>query len=296
MFRLERKLPSMMTIPMPVYNPIYLSRNKMRCTTGKQRCTINRKLLLSQSASPQNHTLPSDCQVETFLFALLMVGWNKHSIAYTSLGQKRFNQPFDPPPQALIHPPFPLYQEGDVVGVGYRARTGTIFFTRNGKKLEETIHQTFKSSNLFPTVGATGPCSVHINFGQAGFVFIEANVKKWGLAPMTGTLAPPPRYGREDESILLDSGRQHTSGNQPKYIRHGRGQSWASVGGSNARTQTMQSDISLSSLPNQSPPGYSSFSEGEEEREGDEQSIEGEVAQQETSDVTPLIERREETA
>lgn len=39
-----------------------------------------------------------------------------------------------------------------------------------------------------------------------GFVFIEANVKKWGLAPMTGSLAPPPPYGSEAGSILLESG------------------------------------------------------------------------------------------
>ena len=49
---------------------------------------------------------------------------------------------------------------------------------------------------------------MHVNFGQAGFVFIEANVKKWGLAPMTGSLAPPPPYGSEQGSILLEAGRK----------------------------------------------------------------------------------------
>jgi hypothetical protein len=221
------------------------------------------------------------------------VGWNKHSLAYTSLGQKRFNQPFNPPPQVLLHPPFPMYQEGDVVGVGYRPRTGTIFFTRNGKKLEETIHPSFKTSNFFPTVGASGPCSIHVNFGQAGFVFIEANVKKWGLAPMTGTLAPPPRYGREDESILLDSGRSHAQNQTPKYSRgHTRGTSWASVGGSVARTQTMQSDISLSSLPNNSPPSYASFSDGEEEVDDDVSESGEETPRPSTTDTAPLIQRR----
>ena len=48
---------------------------------------------------------------------------------------------------------------------------------------------------------------MHVNFGQLGFVFIEANVKKWGLAPMTGSLAPPPPYGSEQGSILLEGGR-----------------------------------------------------------------------------------------
>lgn len=94
-----------------------------------------------------------------------------------------------------------------MIGVGYRPRSGTIFFTRNGKKLEDVAHN-YRAQNLFPTIGANGPCSVHVNFGQMGFVFIEANVKKWGLAPMTGSLAPPPPYGSEQGSILLESGRE----------------------------------------------------------------------------------------
>ena len=189
-----------------------------------------------------------------------------------------------------------MYQEGDVIGVGLRPRTGTIFFTRNGKKYEETIHQTFKTANLFPTVGASGPCSIHVNFGQSGFVFIEANVKKWGLAPMTGTLAPPPRYGREDESILLDSGRQHGGSLQtPKYssasnagVGHTRGQSW---GTSVARTQTMSSAISLSSLPNNSPPGYTSFSDGHggEDEESDDGSANEEETPRASSETAPLV-------
>ena len=94
-----------------------------------------------------------------------------------------------------------------MIGVGYRPRSGTIFFTRNGKKLEDVAHN-YRSQNLFPTIGANGPCTIHVNFGQMGFVFIEGNVKKWGLAPMTGSLAPPPPYGSEQGSILLESGRE----------------------------------------------------------------------------------------
>lgn len=81
-----------------------------------------------------------------------------------------------------------------------------------------------KSQNLFPAVGANGPCTVHVNFGQSGFVFIEANVKKWGLAPMTGSLAPPPPYGSEQGSILLEAGREGAQSSQGQYHdpRHGR--------------------------------------------------------------------------
>lgn len=128
-------------------------------------------------------------------------GYHKYSVAYLSSGTRRYNQPFTP---TTYGPPI---VQGDVIGVGYRPRTGTIFFTRNGKKLDDVAHG-LKSQNFFPAVGANGPGIVHVNFGQAGFVFIEANVKKWGLAPMTGSLAPPPPYGSEAGSILLEAGRK----------------------------------------------------------------------------------------
>lgn len=147
-------------------------------------------------------------------------GWHKASIAYTSLGHRRYNQPFTPSTYG------PEYVQGDVIGVGYRPRTGTVFFTRNGKKLDDVAHG-LKTQNFFPTVGANGPCTVHVNFGQSGFVFIEANVKKWGLAPMTGSLAPPPPYGSEQGSILLEAGREGTQVNLGSYhgAIHGRSRS-----------------------------------------------------------------------
>lgn len=127
-------------------------------------------------------------------------GWCRHSVAYfASDGFKSHNYPFT----ACSHGP-PL-NEGDVLGVGYRPRTGTVFFTRNGRKMDDA-YAGLQRFNLFPTIGANGPCTIHVNLGQAGFVFIEANVKKWGLAPMTGTLAPPPAYGSDAGSILLDAG------------------------------------------------------------------------------------------
>ncbi|ORY21295.1 hypothetical protein BCR39DRAFT_553959 [Naematelia encephala] len=127
-------------------------------------------------------------------------GWNRHSVAYfASDGFKSHNYPFTSSSYGA-----PL-AEGDVLGVGYRPRTGTVFFTRNGRKMDD-CYTGLQRLNLFPTIGANGPCTIHVNLGQAGFVFIEANVKKWGLAPMVGTLAPPPAYGSERGSILLDAG------------------------------------------------------------------------------------------
>ncbi|KAG6251473.1 Rsp5p-dependent ubiquitination, sorting of cargo proteins at the multivesicular body [Claviceps purpurea] len=126
-------------------------------------------------------------------------GYHKYSVAYFSDGSRHYNQPFSSTPYA------PRLVQGDVVGVGYRPRTGAVFFTRNGKRYDEVVHG-LKSQNFFPAIGATGPAIVHVNLGQSGFVFIEANVKKWGLAPATGSLAPPPPYGSEQGSILLESG------------------------------------------------------------------------------------------
>jgi SPRY domain-containing protein len=126
-------------------------------------------------------------------------GHCRYSVAYNSNGDKTHNYPFTATPLA------PSLKEGDVVGVGYRPRSGTVFFTRNGRKIEDAFIG-FNSYNLFPTIGADGPCSLHVNLGQGGFVFIEANVKKWGLAPSVGTLAPPPAYGSERGSILLEAG------------------------------------------------------------------------------------------
>ena len=145
----------------------------------------------------------------------------------------------------------PEYVQGDVIGVGYRPRTGTVFFTRNGKKLDDVAHG-LKTQNFFPTVGANGPCTVHVNFGQSGFVFIEANVKKWGLAPMTGSLAPPPPYGSEQGSILLETGREGAQASQGGYSGAGHNRSrsrFGAIGGPTSPGPVRSpTDISLAQL------------------------------------------------
>jgi hypothetical protein len=190
----------------------------------------------------------------------MYLGWHKYSVAYISTGHRRFNQPFNGPAYG------PQIVQGDVIGVGYRPRTGTIFFTRNGKKLEDVAHG-LKSQNLFPAVGANGPCTVHVNFGQSGFVFIEANVKKWGLAPMTGSLAPPPPYGSEQGSILLEAGREGAQSSHGHYPdpRHSRTRSGNFRYGPPTSPGPVRSptDISLAHLthiPSNDEPGESSQS------------------------------------
>ncbi len=167
-------------------------------------------------------------------------GYHRHSIAYLSDGTRRHNQPFGGSTYG------PSMLQGDVVGVGYRPRTGTIFFTRNGKKLEDIAHGV--KMNLFPTIGANGPCSVHVNLGQLGFVFIEANVKKWGLAPSTGSLAPPPPYGSEQGSVLLEIGQQRRSRPGPSNSSPLRDHHASSSREARDRSRDGAGDISLSTL------------------------------------------------
>ena len=140
-------------------------------------------------------------------------GHSRFSIAYHSNGDKSYNYPFTSTTFNSV------LKEGDVLGIGYRPRTGTVFYTRNGRKMDDAFTG-LMNYNLFPTVGADGPCSVHVNLGQAGFVFIEANVKKWGLAPSVGTLAPPPAYGSERGSILLAAGDSRPSSRHQSPLSH----------------------------------------------------------------------------
>lgn len=60
-------------------------------------------------------------------------------------------------------------------------------------------------------------------------MFIEANVKKWGLAPSMGTLAPPPAYGSERGSILLESGAGARRSTTDEEEEAGGGRSWMST-------------------------------------------------------------------
>ena len=88
-----------------------------------------------------------------------------------------------------------------------------------------------------------------------GFVFIEANVKKWGLAPMTGSLAPPPPYGSEQGSILLETGRDgvRQPEYQPGHSRTRSGLARLGLPTGNPGPVSTQTDISLAHLAHISP-------------------------------------------
>ncbi|GJJ13808.1 hypothetical protein Clacol_008065 [Clathrus columnatus] len=173
-------------------------------------------------------------------------GHSRYSVAYHSSGDKSYNYPFT---QATFGS---VLKEGDVLGVGYRPRTGTVFFTRNGRKLEDAFVGLTRW-NLFPTIGADGPCSLHVNLGQSGFVFIEANVKKWGLAPSVGTLAPPPAYGAERGSILLEAGEGRIPTSPPPPLESPSTSAPNSLRRSHRSRRVRQSNNNLNQPVNPSP-------------------------------------------
>ncbi|SMN19218.1 similar to Saccharomyces cerevisiae YMR171C EAR1 Specificity factor required for Rsp5p-dependent ubiquitination and sorting of specific cargo proteins at the multivesicular body [Maudiozyma saulgeensis] len=149
-------------------------------------------------------------------------GRHHHSIAYDSTGGRRLNDSFTL--ENHLQHLFPAFQKGDVIGIGYRTRSGTVFFTRNGKKLSEKSvggHvRGWKFKYLYPIIGANIPCRVHVNFGTYGFVYIEANVKKWGYGKINGMKLPPPSYENYGQDTLLESGAEDNDDDDDDIIEN----------------------------------------------------------------------------
>ncbi|KAJ2088274.1 Protein ssh4 [Coemansia sp. RSA 986] len=127
-----------------------------------------------------------------------MTGWNKYSTGYcANTGIVHQNSPFKG-----VRIGERLFV-GDILGIGYQPRSGVVWFTRNGRRFKAIVSGMMY--DLFPTISADGPCSFSANFGQRGFVFIEANVKRWGFGPVEGSMLPPPIYGANQNTILLET-------------------------------------------------------------------------------------------
>ncbi|PWA01341.1 hypothetical protein BB558_002561 [Smittium angustum] len=128
-----------------------------------------------------------------------MVGFNKYSVGYhINTGYVYQNSVFKRTKLSA------KCKVGDIIGIGYNPKIGCAWFSFNGKRLSGAF--TNLEYNIFPTISTDGPCGLSVNFGQRGYVFIEANVKKWGFAPIEGSQKPPPKYGNTGDSVLLELG------------------------------------------------------------------------------------------
>ncbi|CAX40907.1 uncharacterized vacuolar protein, putative [Candida dubliniensis CD36] len=156
--------------------------------------------------------------------AFRLPGYNKFSIGYESTGNLKINKPFPTPLQqhqdehseynALVLPPL---QQSDIVGFGYVISTGTIFITRNGKKVLDVMKGCFV--DLYPAVGCFSTnAKFQVNLGQLGFVWIEANVRKYGFVSTSDYkkisgdrgLASLPQYDKVivEGDKVLDKGEE----------------------------------------------------------------------------------------
>ncbi|WPK25354.1 hypothetical protein PUMCH_002666 [Australozyma saopauloensis] len=220
---------------------------------------LNNEALYSTATAVLNHSLPSKnrspdtiyFEVKIFEFpedspnahfALGLVtkpypstfrlpGYNNFSLAYESTGNLKINKPFPTPLQqhrgeqsqfnAQVLPPL---SQSDIVGFGYMVSSGTIFITRNGKKIMDVMKGCYL--DMFPAIGCFS-CNAKFqaNFGQMGFVWIEANVRKYGFFStgdrrLTGQrgLAFLPEYGNStlQKDKLLGKGDDLP----PEYPEH----------------------------------------------------------------------------
>lgn len=184
-------------LPIPCINRVYYCEFKIfELSLAENQNTLNDDELISFGLSTSPYPY------------FRLPGRHHHSIAYDTTGSRRFNDSFKL--DSELANIFPKCEKGDIIGIGYRTRSGTVFFTRNGKKLNEKPiggHvKGWKFKYLYPIVGANVPCKIHVNFGSYGFVFIEANVKKWGYAKPNGLKMPPPSYDDYVQDTLLESG------------------------------------------------------------------------------------------
>lgn len=188
-------------------------------------------------------------------------GMSNFSIGYESSGKLRINNPFS---AATL---LPRLEEGDVVGFGYRYKTGTIFITHNGKKLMDITQNVH--IDLFLSIGCMNASytrtytleglledpdnvdistaidsgmginetlrevhdihvedidsdvvELNLNLGQLGYVFIEANVKKYSFGSVFGDIGIPPSYpgiNNGNKDVVLQKGEELP----PQYISDG---------------------------------------------------------------------------
>ncbi|KAG0671299.1 Rsp5p-dependent ubiquitination, sorting of cargo proteins at the multivesicular body [Pichia californica] len=142
------------------------------------------------------------------------------NLRITKLKDNELNKEFEFYDNNDINIVLPQLNEGDIIGIGYRSISGTIFLTHNGKLIYEIIK--YFKFQLYPCIGIKNinnininnknnkNCKINVNLGQLGFVYIEANVKKFGFCENKndGLIGAPPIYNKMNQinEILLDKG------------------------------------------------------------------------------------------
>jgi len=72
-----------------------------------------------------------------------------------------------------------VVSENDVVGVGYYPSNGKIFFTLNGKYIQNISGDILHRQRFFPHLGSDGECTLEVNFGMTHFEYIPNETNKY---------------------------------------------------------------------------------------------------------------------
>ncbi|EAL42864.1 SPRY domain containing protein [Entamoeba histolytica HM-1:IMSS-B] len=117
---------------------------------------------------------PSTHEVEEFVVSIGLVsertypedrqvGWEDGGIGVHSDDGKLFNQ--NGTGVNFTEP----FNSGETLGVGFIPRSYQVFFTKNGKKIKNSI--TVKYQKMYPAMGFSTAYAVEVNFGHKPFIF-----------------------------------------------------------------------------------------------------------------------------
>lgn len=174
---------SVMNLPIP--------KNNRECSYFETKIYFNRNSLATEDIFAIGLvTIPYPYFV--------MPGYSNISLAYESNGDLMINKYRN---EGVL----PKLSNGDVVGFGYRYKSGLLFITYNGKKVMDIPNK--HAIELFVSCGKKGNQSdlgLEFNLGQYGYVFIEANVRKYAFdSNIEGTVGVPPSYQHKEKDKLI---------------------------------------------------------------------------------------------
>ncbi|KAI7863503.1 concanavalin A-like lectin/glucanase domain-containing protein, partial [Spinellus fusiger] len=97
-------------------------------------------------------------------------GWNRYSVGYHSDDGHKF---CDDATGGQAYGPH--WGQGDTVGCGFEPEQGNVFYTLNGHRIDDA-YRGLEKHFYFASLGADGPATVRMNFGQTPFLYAIGDV------------------------------------------------------------------------------------------------------------------------
>ncbi|KAI0056576.1 hypothetical protein BV25DRAFT_1832122 [Artomyces pyxidatus] len=116
-------------------------------------------------------------------------GWNRLSAALHLDDRRKF---FEDPDGGRDYASMDAVAAGDVVGCGYEFARGALFFTHNGRRLEDAftgIYLPRVAHDVYAAIGVDGKNDLEVNFGGTLFEWKAGNDWAWRVEGHVGTMA-----------------------------------------------------------------------------------------------------------